>query len=446
MTNIYGLFLRTRNLTKRYPNPERIGNRIMMNKMKYRIEIIALFLRPFYRVKLSSKRQSDEETDNFETRKILFSTETKTYQSDAPSAAQLKKRNGYRRLAWMITGISLIHALVFLTVEFIRPDWNHVDYALRLQRLRKLIAENPGKPIGIALGNSRTSMGLDSSTLSRLSNTNLFSMAFPGSGPVQNIVYLKRIFADGIRPDYVMIEIHPCIFFNPISETQHIIETSNRANLCWDNIGIRDLEVLNRYPDLDASITRDWLLNRTEIMRTHRDDWLILANSKWSFIDLRSRYNRFGFDDHGWLPLPFPPSSVTKEIKETVIQEAKDGYYSTLQKGEIGTRSVKAFEELIDLLEQSQIPCVLYTMPEGTIFHSWYSTKFESQFQDWLRSIQERHSVSLIDTRSWLSEDSFFDSHHLMPEGATQFAKRFGLEVLIPFLENHRLLIPFKKK
>ncbi len=406
--------------------------------MKYGVSIIGSILRPFYGVMAKKDSQPNPEMGSSATKQLLSSSTTTATKKAAPSDTQLKIRNSYQRLLWMVVGIVLIHLLVLLVVEFIRPDWNHVDYALRLQRLHKLISENPEKPIGIALGSSRTSMGLDTTTLSRLSNTNLFTLAFPGSGPVQELMYLQRLIADGVRPNYVIIEILPGMLFNPISDLQPIIENENRANLSWDGIGMRDLSLLERYHDPDVNVLFHFFLTRPEIIRGHGNDWLMLFESKWSFVETGSKHNRFGFDDHGWLP--YTTSTFSEERKMRGVQQAKENYYGTLQKGEMGTRSPLAYEELLSWLQDHHLPYYLYLMPEGNTFRSWYNPSCEAQLQNWLKRIHDKYSAVIIDTRTWMPDEAFFDSHHLLPNFGTVFAQRFGQEILIPFLQHRGLL------
>src|SRR5207237_594435 len=38
-----------------------------------------------------------------------------------------------------------------------------------------------------------------------------FNFAHAGAGPVTNAVYLRRLLADGVQPDVVVIEVHPAL-------------------------------------------------------------------------------------------------------------------------------------------------------------------------------------------------------------------------------------------
>jgi hypothetical protein len=40
--------------------------------------------------------------------------------------------------------------------------------------------------------------------------------------------------------------------------------------------------------------------------------------------------------------------------------------------------------------------------------------------------------VPLLDGRTWLTEDDFWDGHHLLPRGAAAFTARFERELTAP--------------
>ena len=68
------------------------------------------------------------------------------------------------------------------------------------------------RPLVIALGSSRTEMGLRSGRLSQSAEKGgplVFNFAIPGSGPMMQQVALHRLLAGGVRPDLVLLEATP---------------------------------------------------------------------------------------------------------------------------------------------------------------------------------------------------------------------------------------------
>ena len=44
----------------------------------------------------------------------------------------------------------------------------------------------------------------------------------------------------------------------------------------------------------------------------------------------------------------------------------------------------------------------------------------------YLAGLSRDYGVAVIDARTWVAEDGFFDSHHLLPAGASTFSRRLG--------------------
>jgi hypothetical protein len=72
---------------------------------------------------------------------------------------------------------------------------------------------------------------------------------------------------------------------------------------------------------------------------------------------------------------------------------------------------------------------VLVLMPEGSEFRSWYPPSELPQIESFLGALQREYQVPLVDARTWIADDDFADSHHLLLPGAAQFTKRLGQEV-----------------
>lgn len=47
-----------------------------------------------------------------------------------------------------------------LAVETVKPEWRDPEYGHRIKQLRQLHAEHPDRPLVVAVGSSRTLMGL----------------------------------------------------------------------------------------------------------------------------------------------------------------------------------------------------------------------------------------------------------------------------------------------
>jgi hypothetical protein len=53
----------------------------------------------------------------------------------------------------------------------------------------------------------------------------------------------------------------------------------------------------------------------------------------------------------------------------------------------------------------------------------------------YLQGLNREYQAPLIDTRGWMPDGAFLDSHHLLPPGAKLFSQRFEQDILQPMFE-----------
>ena len=102
----------------------------------------------------------------------------------------------------------------------------------------------------------------------------------------------------------------------------------------------------------------------------------------------------------------------------------------------------RALRDLLALCRQENIPAVLYLMPEGRLFQSWYVPATRARIDSYLAQLSQECRVPIVDARNWIGDDYFLDSHHLDRRGATQFTRRFGEEVIPPLLQGRLDRLP----
>ena len=84
------------------------------------------------------------------------------------------------------------------------------EYGRRLSHWKARAAENPDRPMVLCLGSSRTAMGLRPDISNAVADRPLlFNGAIVGSGPVMQVMALRRWLHDGVRPDAVVLEYWP---------------------------------------------------------------------------------------------------------------------------------------------------------------------------------------------------------------------------------------------
>ena len=64
-------------------------------------------------------------------------------------------------------------------------------------------------------------------------------------------------------------------------------------------------------------------------------------------------------------------------------------------------------------------------MPESPDFQKIYPPEANEAIETYLGNFEET-GLTLVDGRTWVEEAGLDDRHHLTPEGALEFTKRFG--------------------
>jgi hypothetical protein len=241
----------------------------------------------------------------------------------------------------------------------------------------------------------------------------VFNLARGGSSPLLNLLTLKRLLADGLRPDWVLLEIFPPAL------------VAEKTGLTIAKAMLRDFPLLQRYLiswKTYAFFARDrgllWNKYRSAILTLCAPVWLPRAcrPERW--------WNAQGGE---WSAIG---EGVAPEESRALTADAHRRYFRKLQNFQISPDADRALRQTLDQCRQHGIGAVLFFMPEAREFRSWYTPRALEQLSIYLGALQQEYRITLIDARRWIPDGDFCDSHHLLHHGAAAFTQRFGTEVL----------------
>jgi hypothetical protein len=109
-------------------------------------------------------------------------------------------------------------------------------------------------------------------------------------------------------------------------------------------------------------------------------------------------------------------------------------YGYRLRNFRIGVLSDQLLGRLLDDCRRADVPVLLILMPESPAFRAVYPPGAIHQLADYLGRLHREYAVPVLDARTWVGEDGFWDGHHLLPAGAAEFSRRLGREAR-PFLD-----------
>ena len=331
-------------------------------------------------------------------------------------AAPSRVRKLRRCLLWILAGIALSQLVLGTAVERCLPGVRDPEFQAKLERLRARRREAPDRPLVLVIGSSRSLHGLDAGSLGKDRPAVVFNFGIGGSGPAQNLLTLCRLLDAGIRPDLVYLELLPAL----LADSKVLLE---EKLLDGARLRLGEVRRLRRYYRSPQRLLNGWWLGRLLPCYRHQAelrDVLIAATPSNGIREL---------DGHGWARRPGP---ISAQFRRDLTGLAHDQYRAACAAQTLAAGPVRAVEDTLDLCRRRGIPVRLLLMPEGKGFRALYSPASQQA----LAGLLNRLTVPVVDARDWVEETGFWDTHHLLAEGARCFTDRFGREALAPALDE----------
>ena len=322
--------------------------------------------------------------------------------SAARPAGHRRRRRARAALLLLPLGMVLVIAIAWAGVEAVRPEAIDPDYHLRRDRLRERIAENPGRPISVVIGSSRTAMAFEPESLPDPAAPIVwFNMSHFGSGPVMNDVILSRLLDDGVRPDVVAFEVMPVLY---VSENDMFLARS---------LTFRDLVRVRRHSppgELDFCFARERL---TLFRRMSR------ADEPFAGV--------IGPRPHGGLATPIDDVTEADRVAKFAVQT---GAFGVAAKSlNVRPMADRALRHSLTLCRERGITPILFHSPEGPKFRSLYDPSARARFDEYIANVAAERGARVIDARDWLDESDFMDSHHVLRRGALRYTSRLAVAI-----------------
>lgn len=338
-----------------------------------------------------------------------------------------------RALGWGTVFFVCAQIALNLNIDRRQPELRDPEYGHKLTRLRRQIAENPGRPLVVGIGSSRMAMGLRPEALASCGATGgpeplVFNAALVGSAPLMELVCLHRLLADGIRPDWVLVECWPPFWDSESANAEEKRLLVNR--LTWS-----ELLLVSQHLPQPGQAVRDWgqqrlapwFSGRFSLLSHYAPGWLPWESraSEWTWQNLTAS---------GWLPSR--PAHVEDEERARRTESHRQMFGPVLGDFHFARSADHALRALLEVCRHENIRVALLYMPETADLQSWYPPPLRARLDGYLDRLSQEYDAPLIDARCWVKDADFCDGVHLMPPGAAAFSERLGREALRPLLEG----------
>ena len=304
-------------------------------------------------------------------------------------------------LAWALLGFAALHVAVHahLVCRLLREYKN--EFAAQLAVLRDRMAETPDRPLLLVVGSSRLVTDFVPERLPPLQGDVLaFNFSHTGAGPLINLMEVRRLLREGVRPHWLVVEVLPSML--------NISGRSTAASLAVAD----DLPLLCRHMPSWKAYSR-YLGVRFMPNTRHYLAALQEHGPAWAFAPSGDEMPDLG-PLGGSMPLKAEP---TRENIARCTAAVRAQYYPGLQDFRITDVADQSLRELITLCRDEQVAVVLVLTPESSEFRGWYPESTWQVVQDYCASLGQQCAVPVIDARAWLPDDDFLDATAPLPRG-----------------------------
>jgi len=347
---------------------------------------------------------------------------TKATQPRSRRPGRPDPRAGRAAVVWLVTLFAATQVALLGGIEAPTAGLRDPEYAAKLNRLRARMAEHPGRPLRLAVGSSRVFMGLRVAALRDYPADGeplVFNFGAIGAGPAMQALAFDRLLRDGIRPAGVLVEYWPPYWLDyaPLHEDARLDATT---------LARTDLPVATGNARDPAGVAARWRDTRLTPGYGHRFVIMSLAVPTWLTLAKRVDYKWRSVDVWGWKPAcEGPQRPEDRALRLGIVRR----YYDPcLAVEDVDSFAEKAFDGLVAAAQRAGCDVTAIWMPESSQFRALYPPPRQAWATAYFAGLAGRLGVRLIDARTWVADEQFYDGFHLAPDGAATFTERLRRE------------------
>jgi hypothetical protein len=341
-------------------------------------------------------------------------------------ASSRRKPPAWKAVTWGLVVFVGAQLALAAAMERWRPEWRDPEYGAKRLLLRARLAEQPGRPLLLVLGSSRTDVGIRPDRLpdDLPGSPVIFNFSLVGSGPFKELLCLHRLLAEGVRPNALILECWP--FYWSQEGNRGEVRRLPVERLAWT-----DLAVVRRYTDEPGELYRNWGLARALPCSSSRLVLVTRYARNWLPPERRPFEIWSEADATGWVPFKGPrgPEDIRRRLAG-----CRERSMAVLNEFCISETTDRSLHEILTVCRREGIGVHLLFMPELSGLRELYPAAVRAQIAEYLADLCRAHDVPLTDARDWVPDEEFGDEVHLFPEGATRLTERLGHEVLPAWL------------
>jgi hypothetical protein len=334
-------------------------------------------------------------------------------------------------------GLAAFAACQLLTDQAIRNEWVPLRDPIYFDKL-DLLRTHPaffqppaeGRPLTVlCLGSSRTLNAVDPDVLGPALAAELgrpveaFNFGQAGAGPVTVAVYARRLIAAGVRPDVVLVEVHPAFLAGQRPdppESRWLLPVRLRPE---ELPLVRAMGFPADDPPAHGLRGRlaPWYEYRYLIVDRYAP--FLLMGGK---LNAGHEPNARGFARH-------PP--VEPDDARVLLALTRRQYADHMPGFRPNGCGVNAVRDTLGQCRAAGWRTVMVMLPESSVFRGWYDPDGFRQIDAVVGGLSAEFGTPVIDARTWVPDELVADGHHLTGPGADVVSEKLARDALAPWLK-----------
>jgi len=262
----------------------------------------------------------------------------------------------------------------------------------------------------------------------------IFNMGLIGSGPIMELMTLRRLYADRHKPDIVLLEFWPPFLYHEGAWTE-----TNR--IAADRLVECDRQIVREYfPDVER-VERDMDWRRRNPIFANRERLLVQIQPRWLLPEKRTDWLWDDMDTWGWKPGTDLQVGIN-DVRAEAHARCAEIYKPMFQTHRISPVAKQAFRESVALARQHGATVGFVYLPESTEFRRLYPADLERRLRGYRERLCRDLGVPIIDCRDWVDDGFIVDGFHLSRLGAAEFTRKLGPAVAATFPRIHESVKP----
>jgi hypothetical protein len=309
------------------------------------------------------------------------------------------KRRDTRRVAradliWVAIGFVALQAGLAVASRTWLPELHDPYYAYKAARLRGRMEAGPQPPVSaVMLGSSRTAFGFRGTDVEAIVGRDLgrpvvaYNFGLYGGGPVTELLVLRRLLADGLRPNVVLAEVIPAFLSDGAGAAGEL------PSLSPTRLELAEAGWLEQYGRAGDRLHRDWW--EANLVPWHGYRFAIVSRLAPRCLPSQLRLN-FGdrIDASGWEePRTQAP---TPENRRAATEMTRASFAPTMATFHLGGPSCQGLRDLLGLCRAERLPVALVVMPESSAFRGWYPPAVRTQIDAYLTGLSCEFGSPLV--------------------------------------------------